>query len=172
MVLARWFLALMLVLSLVAPSAAQTAAPKQASPTWGQQAGKPSNPTEQVIASLGKLKLEDVKKNAPGGVLAPYKPDPGTRLGNLRVETRYTEANGNTSYFFNRQGVLVSLVATTTKPVTKDELQRQIKGLEFNRYPPGTYAAFVKRGPKVVQGFYLDPEGKKVVATTFDYLGD
>ncbi len=157
------FLALALSLSLITNAAAQTSAPKDA---------KPKTQTTQIMESLGKLRVDEVKKNAPGGAETRLKPDRGSRLEKLQAETRYTQADGKTAYYFNRRGVLVSVATAATKPLTKDELLRQVKGLEFKKYPPkDNSAAFVKIAPNVLQGFYLAPDGKTVTMTTYDYLG-
>jgi hypothetical protein len=85
--------------------------------------------------------------------------------------TRFTEPGGGVAYYFNCAGILVSAQARAKKPLDKRELLREIQGLKFKQYPPDNLvAAFVRRSPRVVQGFYLDRAGKFVVVTTYDYI--
>ncbi len=140
--------------------------------TVSAQPPAPDAKTAQIIANLGKVRVEDVRKNAPRGTLSPVRPNAGSRLETLQVETRYAPADGKTAYYFNRRGVLVSMAAVAITPLTKEELLRNVRGLEFKKYPPKeTYVAFIRRSPNVIQGFYLSPDGKKVVLTTYDYVG-
>ena len=75
------------------------------------------------------------------------------------------------SYYFNSRKILVSASSAATKPLTKEQLLRDIKGLEFKKYPPSNVsAAFVKRSSCVIQGFYLTPDDKFVSMTTYDYI--
>lgn len=151
-------LAMFLILVLVSVSGAQTA-PKAPPPTSGPD----------ILTSLGKLTLAEVKKNAPGGTETPVQNQPGTRLSKVKAVTRY-EIRGQT-YYFNSRRILVSASSEATKPLTKEQLLRDIKGLEFKKYPPNNIsAAFVKRSPCVVQGFYLSRDDKMVTITTYDYI--
>ena len=85
--------------------------------------------------------------------------------------TRFTDPGGGAAYYFNRAGILVSAQTKAKRPLSKEELLRDIKGLEFRKYPPNDLsAAFVRRSPRVVQGFYLDKAEKFVVITTYDYV--
>jgi hypothetical protein len=110
-----------------------------------------------------------VKKNAPGGTETPVQSQPGSRLSKVQAVTRY-EVSGQ-SYYFNSRRILVSASSTATKPLTKEKLLLDIKGLEFKKYPPNNVsAAFVKRSACVVQGFYLTRDDKFVSMTTYDYI--
>jgi hypothetical protein len=154
----RISLALFFILVLVSVSGAQTA-PKAAPQTSGPD----------IITSLGKITLDQVKKNAPGGTETPVKNQPGSRLSKVKAVTRY-EGSGQ-SYYFNSQKILVSASSAATKPLTKEKLMQDIKGLEFKKYPPSNVsAAFVKRSACVFQGFYLTPDDKFVSMTTYDYI--
>ena len=94
---------------------------------------------------------------------------PGSRLSQVKAVTRY-ELRGQT-YYFNSRKILVSASSEATKPLTKEQLLRDIKGLEFKKYPPSNVsAAFVKRSSCVIQGFYLTPDDKFVSLTTYDYI--
>ena len=151
-------LAIFLILVLVSVSGAQTA-PKAPPQTSGPD----------IVDTLGKITLDQVKKNAPGGTETPVQYQPGSRLGQVKAVTRY-EVRGQ-SYYFNNRKILVSASSDATKPLTKEQLLRDIKGLEFKKYPPSNVsAAFVKRSDCVVQGFYLTPDDKLVSITTFDYI--
>jgi len=151
-------LAIFLILVLVSVSGAQTA-PKAPPPTGGPD----------ILTSLGKITLDEVKKNAPGGTETPVQNQPGSRLSNVKAVTRY-EVRGQT-YYFNSRKILVSASSEATKPLTKEQLLRDIKGVEFKKYPPSNIsAAFVKRSSCVIQGFYLTPDDKFVSMTTFDYI--
>lgn len=133
----------------------------------GEPAAKPGPPA--IIAALGKAKLEQIKKEAPGGIEAPVKSAPGSRLDKLKVDKSYTEPGGKSIYYF-RQGVLVSATAKATKPLTKEELMREIKGLKFEKFPPNQVeAAFVRRSATIIQGFMLSNDGKYVEMSTYDY---
>jgi len=150
-------LAIFLILVLVSVSGAQTA------PTAPPPASGPD-----IITSLGKITLEQVKKNAPGGTETPVQNQPGTRLSKVKAVTRY-EIRGQ-DYYFNSRRILVSASSAATKPLTKEKLLQDIKGLEFKKYPPNNVsAAFVKRSDCVIQGFYLTPDDKFVSMTTYDY---
>ena len=154
----RITLAFFLILVLVSVSGAQTA-PKAPPPT--------SRP--DIVTSLGKITLEEVKKNAPGGTETRVQSKPGSRLSRVRAVTRY-EIRGQT-YYFNSRRILVSASSAASKPLTKEQLLRDIKGLQFKKYPPSNVsAAFVKRSPCVVQGFYLNRDDKLVTMTTYDYV--
>ena len=154
----RMSLAIFLILVLVSASGAQTA-PTAPPPTSGPD----------IITALGKITLEELKKNAPGGTETPVQDQPGSRLSQVKAVTRY-ELRGQ-SYYFNSRKILVSASAAATKPLTKEQLLRDIKGLEFKKYPPSNIsAAFVKRSSCVVQGFYLTPDDKFVSMTTYDYI--
>jgi hypothetical protein len=154
----RISLAFFFILVLVSVSGAQTA------PTAPPPGGGPD-----IITSLGKITLEQVKKNAPGGAETPVKDQPGSRLSKVKAVTRY-EASGQ-SYYFNSRKILVSASSGATKPLTKEKLLQDIKGLEFKKFPPSNIsAAFVKRSDCVVQGFYLTPDDKFVSMTTYDYI--
>ncbi len=99
------------------------------------------------MAALGKVKLEQIKKEAPGGIEAAVKSKPGSRLDQLKADKSYTEPGGKSIYYF-RQGVLVSATTKATKPLTKEELLRGIKGLKFEKFPPNqTEAAFIRSHP-------------------------
>ena len=90
-------------------------------------------------------------------------------MSNVKAVTRY-EMRGQT-YYFNSRKILVSASSAATKPLTKEQLLQDIKGLEFKKYPPNNVsAAFVKRSSCVVQGFYLTPDDKFVSMTTYDYI--
>ncbi len=138
-----------------------------------QQSGSapPSKPgTPPIMAALGKVKLEQIKKEAPGGIEAAVKSSPGSRLEKVKADKSYTERGGKTIYYF-RQGVLVSAATKAAKPLTKEELMRDIKGLKFEKFPPNQVeAAFIRRSPTVVQGFFLSNDGKYVEMSTFDYI--
>jgi hypothetical protein len=135
------------------------------------QASRPPPPQEDIIKALGILKLEDLKKAVPSGVETPIRPEPGSRLARVGAVTRFTEPGGKVVYYFNRAGILVSAQATAKSPIPKERLLREIKGLNFKKYPPGNLsAAFVHRSPRIVQGFYLDKAEKNVVITTYDFL--
>ena len=148
-----------LILSFTAPSFAQT--PRATSPAH----------KEDILQALGTLKLADLKKAVPRGTETRLTPQPGSRLADVRAVTRFTEPGGGASYYFNRAGILVSAQTKAKRPLTKEELMREIKGLQFKKFPPSNLsAAFVRRTPRVVQGFYLDNTGKYVVITTYDYV--
>jgi YHS domain-containing protein len=154
----RITLAFFLILVLVAVSGAQTA-PKPPPPTSGPD----------ILTSLGKITLEQVKKNAPGGTETPVQNQPGSRLANVKAVTCY-EVHGQT-YYFNSRRILVSASSKATKSLTKEQLLKDIKGLEFKKFPPNNVsAAFVKRSSCVIQGFYLTRDGKYVSMTTYDYV--
>jgi hypothetical protein len=128
-------------------------------------------PQEDIIKALGTLKLVDLKKAMPQGKEARITTEPGSRLSRVGAVTRFTEPGGGAAYYFNRAGILVSAQAKAKRPLTKEELLLEIKGLEFKKYPPNNLsAAFVRRSPQVVQGFYLDKAGKYVIITTYDYI--
>jgi hypothetical protein len=154
----RISLAFFLILVLVSVSGAQTA-PKAPPPTSGPD----------ILTSLGKITLDEVKKNAPGGTETPVQNQPGSRLSNVKAITRY-EVRGQT-YYFNSRKILVSASSPAAKPLTKEQLLRDIKGLEFKKFPPSNVsAAFVKRSSCIIQGFYLTPDDKFVSMTTYDYI--
>lgn len=126
---------------------------------------------EDIITALGFLKLADLKKAVPQGKETRITPEPGSRLAQVGAVTRFTEPGGSAAYYFNRAGILVSAQARAKKLLAKEELLRDIKGLKFKQYPPDNLsAAFIRRSPRVVQGFYLDKAGKYVVITTYDYV--
>ena len=54
--------------------------------------------------------------------------------------------------------------------MTKEELMRDIKGLNFEKFPPNQVeAAFIRRSATVVvQGFFLSNDGKYVEMSTYD----
>lgn len=154
----RISLAIFLILAIVSVGGAQTT-PKAPAPTIGPD----------IVTSLGKITLDQVKKNAPGGTESPVRYQPGSRLAKTRAVTRY-ELRGQT-YYFNSRKILVSASSEATKPLTKEQLMRDIKGLEFKKFPPNNIsAAFVKRSSCVVQGFYLSPDDKFVKMTSYDYI--
>jgi hypothetical protein len=147
-----------LLLSFAAVSFAQTSRPKPA-------------PQEDIIKALGILKLADLKKAVPQGTETRITPESDSRLAQVGAVTRLTEPGGGAAYYFNRAGILVSAQSKATRLLTKEELLREIKGLQFKKYPPNNMsAAFVRRSPRVVQGFYLDQAEKYVVITTYDYV--
>jgi hypothetical protein len=75
------------------------------------------------------------------------------------------------AYYFNRAGILVAAQSKAAKPIPKETLLREYKGLEFKKYPPQQMsAAFIRRSPNVVQGFYLTKDDKYIAFTTYDYL--
>jgi hypothetical protein len=155
----RISLAFFFILLLVSVSAAQTA-PK----------APPAASGPDIVTSLGKITLDEVKKNAPGGTETPVQSQPGSRLSNVKAVTRY-EVRGGQTYYFNSRKILVSASSEATKPLPKEQLLREIKGLEFKKFPPSNVsAAFVKRSSCVIQGFYLTPDDKFVNMTTFDYI--
>lgn len=163
----RVSLAIFLILVLVSISGAQTAQ-KAPPPTPAPQKA----PAPDIISSLGKITLDQIKKNDPGGTETPVRSDPSTRLGKVKATTRYEVPRHGVSYYFNSRGILVSASSAASKRLTKEELQRSIKGLEFKKYPPRNVSvAFVKRSPSVIQGFYLTPDDKFVNLTTYDYIG-
>jgi hypothetical protein len=146
------------LLSFAAISFAQTSRPKPA-------------PQEDIIKALGILKLADLKKAVPQGTETLITPESGSRLAQVGAVTRFTEPGGGAAYYFNRAGILVSAQSRAIKPIPKEKLLREIKGLNFKKYPPNNMsAAFVRRSPLVVQGFYLDQAEKYVVITTYDYV--
>lgn len=155
----RWraFLIMLLIVSLPASVLAQ-------------RSGAPAKEGD-IIGALGKVKLPDLKKAVPGGTETRINPERGSRLANVGAVTKFTEPGGGVAYYFNRAGVLVSAQSKAKKPIPKATLMREIKGLEFKKYPPNQMsAAFVRRSPQVVQGFYLDKDDRYVVFTTYDYL--
>jgi hypothetical protein len=90
-------------------------------------------------------------------------------LSQVKAVTRYA-LRGQT-YYFNSRKILVSASSEATKSLTKEQLLRDVKGLEFKKYPPkNVSAAFVKRTSCVIQGFYLTPDDKFVSITTYDYI--
>jgi len=136
--------------------------------TGGSSAAKPG--ADDIMQSLGKAKLEDIKKGAPGGVEAAVKPAPRSRMAQLKVDKSFTEPGGKAVYYFS-QGLLVSAAAKAAKPLTKEQLLKEIKELKFQKLPPNQVeAAFVRRSATVIQGFYLSSDGKYVEITTFDYV--
>lgn len=134
-----------------------------------QKSGKPE--MQPILEALGKVKLEHIKQSIPGGKEAAVKTRPGSRLDKLKVEKSYAEPKGQSIYYFNRQGILVSATTKAVNPLTKEELLREIKGLKFEKFPPDRVeAAFIRRTPSVVQGFYLSKDGKYVELSSYDYL--
>jgi hypothetical protein len=132
-----------------------------------QSTGKPP----EVMEALGKMKLSDIKKSVPRGTETAVKPEPSSRLAQVGAFTKFTEPGGDVAYFFNRAGTLVSAQAKAKKLITKESLVKEIKGIEFKKYPPNKMsAAFVRRSPTVIQGFYLSPDDKYVQYTTYDYV--
>ena len=128
-------------------------------------------PEEDILKALGTMKLADLKKAVPRGTETSVSPEPGSRLARVGAVTRFTEPGGGASYYFNRAGILVSAQTKAKRPLSKEELLREVKGLEFKKFPPNDVsAAFVRRSARVVQGFYLDKAEKYVVITTYDYL--
>ena len=163
----RISLAIFLILALVSINGAQTA-PKAPPPTPAPQKA----PGPDIVSSLGKITLDQVKKNDPSGTETPVRSQPNSRLSKVKAVTRYEVARQGVSYYFNSQKVLVSASSASSKRLPKEELLRSIKGLEFKKYPPNNVsAAFVKRSPTVIQGFYLTPDDKFVNLTTYDYIG-
>jgi hypothetical protein len=138
---------------------------------FAQSSSSSPAPQEDIIKALGTLKLADLKKAVPQGTETRITAEPGSRLARVGAVTRFTEPGGGAVYYFNRAGILVSAQSKATRPLTKEELLREIKGLKFKKFPPHNLsAAFVRRSPRVVQGFYLDKTGKYVVITTYDYV--
>jgi hypothetical protein len=134
----------------------------------GTSASKPGAP--DIMQSLGKLKLEDIKKGVTGGTEAVVTPAPRSRMAQLKVDKSFTEPGGKAVYYFSR-GLLVSAAAKAAKPLTKEQLLREIKDLKFEKLPPNQVeAAFVRRSATVIQGFILSSDGKYVEMTTFDYV--
>jgi hypothetical protein len=132
-----------------------------------QSSGTPS----EIMEALGKLKLSDMKKAVPRGTETAIKQEPGSRLSQVGAVTKFTEPGGEVAYYFNRAGILVSAQTKAKKLIPKETLMREIKGLEFKKHPPNQIsAAFVRRSPKVIQGFYLSKDDKYVQYTTYDYL--
>lgn len=163
----RISLAIFLILVLVSATGAQTA--QKAPP---QTPAPQKAPGPDIISSLGKITLDQIKKNEPGGTETPVRSEPGTRLGKVKATTRYEVPRHGVSYYFNSRGILVSASSAASKPLPKEELLRSIKGLEFKKYPPRNVSvAFVKRSSSVIQGFYLTPDDKFVNLTTYDYIG-
>jgi hypothetical protein len=157
----RISLAIFLILALVSISGAQTA-----------QKAPPPTPASDIITSLGKITLDQIKKNDPGGTETPVVSQPNSRLSKIKAVTRYEVPRHGVSYYFNSRQVLVSASSVASKRLPKEELLRSIKGLEFKKYPPSNVSvAFVKRSPSVIQGFYLTPDDKFVNLTTYDYIG-
>jgi hypothetical protein len=163
----RISLAIFLILGLVSASGAQTAQ-KAPPPTPAPQKA----PAPDIISSLGKITLDQIKKNDPGGTETPVQSQPNSRLSKVKAVTRYEVPRQGVSYYFNSRKVLVSASSAASKRLPKEELLRSIKGLEFKKYPPSNVSvAFVKRSPNVIQGFYLTPDDKFVNLTTYDYIG-
>jgi hypothetical protein len=124
----------------------------------------------EVLQMLGKMKLEEIKQRLPGGLETYVKPEPGTSLSKLGVVSRYIRPDKKVAYYFNSQGVLVSVTVMAAIPLTKEELLRQISGLKFKKYPSSQgEAAFIRRSPTVIQGLYLSADGKYVEMSTYDY---
>ena len=166
----RISLVIFLILGLVSISGAQTAQ-KAPPPTPAPQKAPAPGPGPDIVSSLGKITLDQIKKNDPGGTETPVNSPPGSRLSKVKAVTRYEVPRHGVSYYFNSRRVLVSASSAAAKPLTKEELMRSIKGLEFKKYPPSNVSvAFVKRSSCVIQGFYLTPDGKFVNLTTYDYI--
>jgi hypothetical protein len=137
------------------------------------QATAPRGQQQQldIVDALGKLTLTDLKRAVPQATETPYRPEPGSRLAQVGAVTKLTEPGDGAIYYFNRAGVLVSAQTKATRPIPKQTLMRDIQGLEFKKLPPNQIsAAFVRRSPNVVQGFYLDQEERYVTITTYDYV--
>jgi len=176
----RTGLAVFLILGLVSLGGAQT--PSKAPP--GAQTSPTPTPGAQpppkvppgafgadIVTSLGKITLEQIKRNEPGGSEAPARSQPGSRLSRVKATTLYDVRSRGVCSYFNNRGILVSASSAATKPLRKEELLKSIKGLTFKKYPPkNVSAAFVKRSSCVVQGFYLSPDDKYVTLTTYDYI--
>ena len=159
--------AIFLILGLVSISWAQTSQTTPPPTPTSQKA-----PAPDIISSLGKITLDQVKKNDPSGAETPVRSQPNSRLSKVKAVTRYEVPRQGVSYYFNSRKVLVSASSVASKRLPKEELLRSIKGLEFKKYPPSNVsAAFVKRSPTVIQGFYLTPDDKFVNLTTYDYIG-
>lgn len=137
-------------------------------PTGAPLSSPPSAPS--VLEMLGKADMEYVKKNLPGGNEQALTPNPGSRLATVGAVTSYTAPSGQSLYYFNRQGIMVSIAAKSIRPLSKDQLLQEIKGLSFTKFPPNQVeAAFVRRSATIIQGFYLAQDGKFVEVTTYDY---
>ena len=132
-----------------------------------QSVGKPP----EIIGALGKMKLSDMKKAVPRGTETAIRPEPGSRLAQVSAVTKFTEPGGEVAYYFNRAGILVSARTKAKKLIPKETLMKEIKGVEFKKQPPNQIsAAFVRRSPTVIQGFYLSKDEKYIEYTTYDYL--
>lgn len=139
--------------------------------SFAQTSPATPTPPENIIKALGTVKLRDLKKAVPRGTETRIRPESGSRLAQVGAETRFTEPGGGVAYYFNRAGILVSAQSRAKRPIPKEKLLREIKALKFKKYPPNNMlAAFVRRSPRVVQGFYLDKAGRNIVITTYDYL--
>jgi hypothetical protein len=138
------------------------------------QASAPRGQQQQqldIVDALGKLTLTDLKQAVPRATESPVRAEPGSRLAQVGAVTKLSEPGDGAAYYFNRAGVLVSAQTKATRPIPKQTLMREIKGLEFKKFPPNQIsAAFVRRSPQVVQGFYLDQEERYVTLTTYDYV--
>jgi len=138
---------------------------------FAQTSRPPPAPPEDILKALGTLKLKDLKKAVPRGTESRIRPESGSRLAQVGAVTRFTEPGGGAAYYFNRAGILISAQSKAKSPLPKEKLLREIKGLKFKKYPPNNLAAaFVRRSPRVVQGFYLDKAENYVVITTYDYV--
>jgi hypothetical protein len=155
----RVLLIISLLLALASPSLAQT------------KPGAPAAKQPDIVDALGKVKLADLKKAVPRGVEAPFKAEPGSRLASVGAVTRFAVPGEEVVYYFNRAGVLVSAQTKARRPIPKEELIKEIKGIEFKKFPPNQVsAAFVRRSATVIQGFYLSKDEKFVEYTTYDYF--
>lgn len=153
---------IIIILGFAGISLAQTAARLPA-----QSTAQPPD----IMEALGKMKLSDIRKSVPRGREIAIKPESSSRLAQVRAVTKFTEPGGDVAYFFNRTGILVSAQTKAKTPLPKETLVKQIKGIEFKKYPPNQMsAAFVRRSPTVIQGFYLSPDDRYVQYTTYDYL--
>jgi hypothetical protein len=167
---------MILLFGLTSASLAQESRPTPTAPPPSSPQTKAKQPATKakqtdILQALGKLKLADFKKANPRSTESTIKPEPNTRLATVGAVTRIQEPSGAVIYYFNRAGILVSAQAKATRPLTREQLEKDIKGLKFEVYPPNDImAAFIRRSPQVVQGFYLGPNDEFVEYTTFDYL--
>lgn len=138
---------------------------------YPQATGQARKTQEDILKALGKVTLAEMKKALPRATETSIRPEAGSRLAQVGAVTKLTEPGGNAVYYFNRAGVLVSAQTKAAKPIPKETLMREIKGLQFKKFPPNQIsAAFVRRSPTVVQGFYLDKDDRYVILTTYDYI--
>lgn len=121
--------------------------------------------------TLGQSTWPQVRQQYPGGQLTKAAPRSEPLAQTLGVTMVYHSADQRFQFWFNKTGVLVGVVEIPKAKITREEIQRQYPGINFEAEAGSLCLnAEVGLAPGIFKCIKIEPDGRTVSAITVGIL--